>query len=243
VFHTSGPIEDLAVDWIGENLYWTDTNLETVNVGSLSRLVRMTLFSTNVSSPKGIAVDPSDRLLFWVDTGSELRIERAGLDGSDRVAIITTDIHYPTKEADFLVVAYQKGIAMYNITGSFRYQLPMFPSSNMKNVVSIASNDIKKELLVIQSSDDKNQSVTRVDVVQGNSSSYSEHTFIGKPSSVAYDSVTGNLWMTKTDEGTIVVSRRDSDGKTTYMKVVLNNMGRNTDCVAPTAIAINTRVG
>ncbi|XP_052813290.1 low-density lipoprotein receptor-related protein 2-like isoform X2 [Mya arenaria] len=384
VFHTSGPIEDLAVDWIGENLYWTDTNLETVNVGSLSRLVRMTLFSTNVSSPKGIAVDPSDRLLFWVDTGSELRIERAGLDGSDRVAIITTDIHYPTsitidypakrlyfldeklgyfefsnydgngrkkvhhnfgrvidvlvfeqslyattsslemcnkfncstsisacptvqfphsgnyqrryvtlyhamrqpsapnpcaenrcshlcllsptsvtaytcacpfgmrlengnacvnEEADFLVVAYQKGIAMYNITGSFRYQLPMFPSSNMKNVVSIASNDIKKELLVIQSSDDKNQSVTRVDVVQGNSSSYSEHTFIGKPSSVAYDSVTGNLWMTKTDEGTIVVSRRDSDGKTTYMKVVLNNMGRNTDCVAPTAIAINTRVG
>ncbi|WAR10121.1 LRP2-like protein [Mya arenaria] len=134
VFPTSGPIGDLAVDWIGENLYWTDTNLETVNVGSLSRLVRITLFSTNVSSPKGIAVDPSDRLLFWVDTGSQPWIERAEV-------------------ADFLVVAYQKGIALYNITGSFRYELPMFPSSTMKNVVSIASNDIRKELLVIQNSD------------------------------------------------------------------------------------------
>ncbi|XP_052813493.1 low-density lipoprotein receptor-related protein 2-like [Mya arenaria] len=386
VFPTSGPIGDLAVDWIGENLYWTDTNLETVNVGSLSRLVRITLFSTNVSSPKGIAVDPSDRLLFWVDTGSQPWIERAGLDGSDRVAIITTDMHYPTsitidypakrlyfldeklgyfefsnydgsgrkkvyhdfkkamdilvfeqslyvtassiemcnkfhcssstsnstsrrlgllnsrydnrrditlyhpmrqpsvpnpcaenicshlcllsptsvtaftcacpfgmrlanenacvdEVADFLVVAYQKGIALYNITGSFRYELPMFPSSTMKNVVSIASNDIRKELLVIQNSDKEKLSLKRVDVFQGNRSSFSEHTFVGEPSSVAYDSVTGNLWMTKTDEGTIVVSRRDIDGDTTYMKVVLSNMGRNTDCVAPTAIAINVKVG
>ena len=35
------------------------------------------------------------RIMFWADWGDNPKIERANLDGSDRVAIVTTDLGYP----------------------------------------------------------------------------------------------------------------------------------------------------
>lgn len=51
-------IEDLAVDWVGENLYWNDYALETVEVAKLDGSSRMVLFSENVTRPRGIELDP-----------------------------------------------------------------------------------------------------------------------------------------------------------------------------------------
>lgn len=51
-------IEDLAVDWIGGNLYWNDYAMETVEVAMLNGSNRMILFSENVTRPRGIELDP-----------------------------------------------------------------------------------------------------------------------------------------------------------------------------------------
>lgn len=48
---------------------------------------RRTLFTDNLDEPRAIAVDPSRGLIFWSDWGAKARIERAGMDGSDRKVI------------------------------------------------------------------------------------------------------------------------------------------------------------
>ena len=54
--------EDLALDWISNNLYWTDTlnrRLEMLDIDSEYKTV---LLSTGAhSAPKAIVVDPSTR--------------------------------------------------------------------------------------------------------------------------------------------------------------------------------------
>lgn len=55
-----GVVEDLAVDWIGRNLYWTDYVLETLEVADLDGRNRMVLISSNITSPRAVEVDPNE---------------------------------------------------------------------------------------------------------------------------------------------------------------------------------------
>ena len=53
--------EGLAYDWVSHNLYWTDYILETIEVVSIDNGYRTVLLSANISNPRAIAVDPSQR--------------------------------------------------------------------------------------------------------------------------------------------------------------------------------------
>ena len=83
--------DGLAVDWVHQLLFWTDTGLNQINVLDLVSRKRRTLFNENLDEPRAIAVDPSRGLIFWSDWGSKARIERAGMDGSARKIIISGD--------------------------------------------------------------------------------------------------------------------------------------------------------
>ena len=50
--------EDLAVDWVGRNLYWTDYVLETIEVSTLNGSFRTVLFNENITNPRALALDP-----------------------------------------------------------------------------------------------------------------------------------------------------------------------------------------
>ncbi|XP_076088432.1 low-density lipoprotein receptor-related protein 2-like [Mytilus galloprovincialis] len=90
-------VEDLAVDWIGGNLYWNDYVLETIEVARLDGSYKTILFSENITNPRGIGVDPRQgaRFLFWTDWGQNPRIERAGMDGSGRIIIVSEKLYWP----------------------------------------------------------------------------------------------------------------------------------------------------
>jgi hypothetical protein len=53
-------VEDLAVDWVGGHLYWTDYVLETIEVAGLDGHDRTILFTENITNPRGIEIDPTD---------------------------------------------------------------------------------------------------------------------------------------------------------------------------------------
>nr|XP_015220753.1 PREDICTED: CD320 antigen isoform X2 [Lepisosteus oculatus] len=84
----------LAVDWVHGLLYWTDARTRSVNVASLDGARRHLLIS-GLSRPASVAVQPLLGLLFWSDIGSSPRIERAGMDGQGRVALVTSAIWTP----------------------------------------------------------------------------------------------------------------------------------------------------
>ena len=48
-----------------------------------------------VDNPRAIAVFPPGGLVFWSDLGDRARIERADLDGENRLAIVTSQLLWP----------------------------------------------------------------------------------------------------------------------------------------------------
>ncbi|KAI6192728.1 EGF-like domain-containing protein [Aphelenchoides besseyi] len=88
--------EGIAVDWVGRNLYWVDSSLNTIEVACLDRKgVRAVLLHENIDQPRGLALDPREGLMFWTDWGQQPRIERANMDGTDRKVLVTTKIYWP----------------------------------------------------------------------------------------------------------------------------------------------------
>lgn len=52
--------EGLAVDWIGHNLYWVDSNLDQIEVAQINGSYRRTLIAGEIDSPRALALDPRE---------------------------------------------------------------------------------------------------------------------------------------------------------------------------------------
>ncbi|XP_024920208.1 low density lipoprotein receptor a [Cynoglossus semilaevis] len=89
-----GP-EGLAYDWIHQNLYWTDSIRSTISVVTSDGRRRKTLFQQGLSKPRAIVVDPQHNFIFWTDWGTPAKIEKSGLNGGDRAALVTDNIEWP----------------------------------------------------------------------------------------------------------------------------------------------------
>lgn len=54
--------DDVAIDWIGNNLYWTDAVWARIEVMNLDTLYRAEILRTGANTnPRAIAVDPTTR--------------------------------------------------------------------------------------------------------------------------------------------------------------------------------------
>lgn len=50
--------EGLAVDWIGEKIYWVESKLYQIEVAGINGQNRTTLIAGNMVSPRAIVLDP-----------------------------------------------------------------------------------------------------------------------------------------------------------------------------------------
>ncbi|XP_055910424.1 putative vitellogenin receptor [Eupeodes corollae] len=87
--------EDLAVDWLTGNIYFSDNVLRHIAVCSNNGHYCMPLVVIDVHQPRGIALWPQKGLMYWTDWGMRPMIARASMDGSDPVALVKSDIHWP----------------------------------------------------------------------------------------------------------------------------------------------------
>ncbi|XP_075238130.1 LDL receptor protein 1 isoform X2 [Lycorma delicatula] len=84
--------EGLAVDWIGKNLYWVESNLDQIEVAKLNGSYRRTLIAGDMESPRAIVLDPRFGWLFWSDwDANSPRIERCSMSGDFRQVIVHVD--------------------------------------------------------------------------------------------------------------------------------------------------------
>ena len=87
--------EGLAVDWIGQNLYWVESNLDQIEVAKFDGAYRKTLIAGQMENPRSIALDPRLGLMFWTDWDTLApRIERASMAGDERIVVHPIRLHH-----------------------------------------------------------------------------------------------------------------------------------------------------
>ncbi|CAG9855512.1 unnamed protein product [Phyllotreta striolata] len=87
--------DGLAVDWIYNHIYWTDSAKNTIELANFDGKMKKVLVRDGLEEPRAIALNPMEGWLFWTDWGKEPKIERAGMDGSHRQSIVTFDVIWP----------------------------------------------------------------------------------------------------------------------------------------------------
>ncbi|ALC49752.1 yl [Drosophila busckii] len=87
--------EDLAVDWLTHNIYFTDNVMQHIAVCSADALSCAPLVTEDVQQPRSLALWPQRGLMFWTDWGVKPMIGRAAMDGRQAHAIVNDNIHWP----------------------------------------------------------------------------------------------------------------------------------------------------
>ncbi|XP_019869028.2 low-density lipoprotein receptor-related protein 4 isoform X2 [Aethina tumida] len=85
----------IAVDWLADNIYFTNTGNKIIEVARLDGSSRKTIIKRGLQDPRSVAVFPRKGYLYWSDWGSKPKIERSFLDGSSRKTIVDTDLSLP----------------------------------------------------------------------------------------------------------------------------------------------------
>jgi DNA-binding beta-propeller fold protein YncE len=86
--------EGVAFDWIGQNVYITDSGLKKIIVCKSNGLVCTVLFD-DIELPRSIALDPALGYAYWSEWGKKAGIYMSGMDGSDRRVVANHSIEWP----------------------------------------------------------------------------------------------------------------------------------------------------
>lgn len=85
----------VAVDTTGAYVYWTDPGEGTVRRANKNNGSDPLDLATLRDEPRGIALDLVNDRVYWTEAGVNPSIQRANLDGTSRVPLITADLTSP----------------------------------------------------------------------------------------------------------------------------------------------------
>ncbi|XP_059475497.1 low-density lipoprotein receptor-related protein 1 isoform X2 [Neocloeon triangulifer] len=128
--------DGLAVDWVGENLYWCDKNTDTIEVSRLDGRFRRVLINTGLQEPRAITVDPRHGYMYWTDWGKSPHIGKAGMDGTHRKNIVTDNLGWPNA----LVISYETNEIFWADADRDYIAVADLEGANRRIVMSRATN-------------------------------------------------------------------------------------------------------
>ncbi|XP_077987654.1 low-density lipoprotein receptor-related protein 6-like [Glandiceps talaboti] len=79
---------DLAVDWVANNVYWSDSSYNWIMMSDYNGQFHHVVVNTGLDEPSGIAVDPMNSKIYWADWRGNARIESATLLGNNRTTLV-----------------------------------------------------------------------------------------------------------------------------------------------------------
>ncbi|XP_037050178.1 very low-density lipoprotein receptor-like isoform X9 [Bradysia coprophila] len=137
--------DGLAVDWIYSHIYYSDTKKCTIEVTNFDGNMGKSLIKDDLEIPRAIALDPLNGWMYWTDWGSSPRIERAGMDGTHRQAIVSSNVKWANgltldlvRERVYWVDAKLHVISSCNYDGSDR-RVILYSSDNLRHPFSVTT--------------------------------------------------------------------------------------------------------
>uniref|UniRef100_H2YAY7 EGF-like domain-containing protein n=1 Tax=Ciona savignyi TaxID=51511 RepID=H2YAY7_CIOSA len=89
--------EQVAVDWIGNNLYVVETKVGRIDICNFDGSHRTGVVTNGLRNPRGLALDPTKGYMFFTDWyTTTARLDRAYMDGSELYTIVDTSVGYPS---------------------------------------------------------------------------------------------------------------------------------------------------
>lgn len=85
----------IAVDWIHDKLYWSDSGSRRIEVSDLDGENRKVIVLEHLDKPRAIVLDPCTGWMYWTDWGATPRLERAYMDGRKQQVLVNTSIYWP----------------------------------------------------------------------------------------------------------------------------------------------------
>ncbi|KAF6215988.1 hypothetical protein GE061_000325 [Apolygus lucorum] len=83
-----GLVEDLSIDWITKNIYFTDSKHPHIAVCSADGRKCLSLITENLQKPRALVLDSTEGIMFFTDWGVNARITKVGMDGSDPIDFV-----------------------------------------------------------------------------------------------------------------------------------------------------------
>ncbi|KAG5883038.1 hypothetical protein JTB14_028377 [Gonioctena quinquepunctata] len=87
--------EDLAVDWLTGNIYFTDAEKKHIGVCNSQGSHCTVLVNEDVNKPRGLVLNVEEGDMYWTDWEKPAKIAYSMMDGTNDRPFVTSDIHWP----------------------------------------------------------------------------------------------------------------------------------------------------
>uniref|UniRef100_A0A182PBK9 EGF-like domain-containing protein n=1 Tax=Anopheles epiroticus TaxID=199890 RepID=A0A182PBK9_9DIPT len=87
--------EDLVLDWLTGNIYFSDSGQMHIAVCSADGYYCRAIIQDQLHKPRGLALLPQNGTIFFSDWGNNAMIGRARMDGSEQQVLISDGVHWP----------------------------------------------------------------------------------------------------------------------------------------------------
>ncbi|XP_030759399.1 putative vitellogenin receptor [Sitophilus oryzae] len=87
--------EDLAVDWLTGNVYFTDGKLQHIGVCTNDGTHCTVLNNNDIRKPRAIVLDIEEGTMYWTDWGEPAEIAFSHMDGTQDRPFLRDNVHWP----------------------------------------------------------------------------------------------------------------------------------------------------